>query len=130
MTAELTVRVALPATPAQLRNVREIVRSVAVAAGTPGDRVHDVVLAVSEACANVVAHAYGPEGGDMHLLIDRRDSDLLFVITDSGKPVIDKRPTGAGFGLGLIRALADTVTIEGPGDSGTVVTITFAIPAD
>jgi anti-sigma regulatory factor (Ser/Thr protein kinase) len=44
--------------------------------------------------------------------------------------VIDKRPTGAGFGLGLIRALADTVTIEGPGDSGTVVTITFVIPSD
>jgi anti-sigma regulatory factor (Ser/Thr protein kinase) len=129
MTAELTVRVALDATPAQLRNVREIVRSVAVAAGAPSERVHDMVMAVGEACANVVAHAYGDEGGDMHVLIDRRDDDLLFVVSDSGKPVIDKRATGAGFGLSLIRTLADTVTIEGPGDKGTVVTMTFGIRA-
>jgi hypothetical protein len=64
------------------------------------------------------------------LLVDRRDNDLLLVVTDSRQPVIDKRPRGAGFGLSLIRALADSVTIEGPGDESTVVMMTFALPPD
>ena len=124
---EVNARLGLPANPEHLREVRRVVRTLAEASGATPERVDDIVIAVSEACSNVVAHAYAEDGGDMHVLVDRRADDIVFVVSDSGKPIIDKRPGGAGLGLALIRNLSDSVTIEGPGDAGTVVVMTFAL---
>jgi anti-sigma regulatory factor (Ser/Thr protein kinase) len=130
MSARVHTRISLPAQADQLRLVRATVRSLAMLAGADSDRVDDISLAVGEACANVVAHAYGDDGGELQLLIDRRDEGLVFVVSDSGRPIIE-RPTkkGAGLGLALIRELSDSVTVEGPGNAGTVVVMTFALPA-
>ncbi len=127
MTLEVHTRLVLPAQAERLRDVREVVRTVAATAGAPIDRIEDMVLAVGEACANVVAHAYDEGGGDMHVLIDRRQDDLVMVVSDSGAPIVDKRSEGAGVGLKLIRELCDSVAIEGPGDAGTVIVMTFRL---
>lgn len=130
MTVEVHTRLVLPAVAERLRDVREVVRTVAATAGAPPDRIEDMVLAVAEACANVVAHAYAEDGGDMHVLIDRRQDDLVMVVSDSGKPIVDRKSEGAGVGLKLINELADSVAIEGPGDAGTVIVMTFRLHAE
>ena len=127
MSGHVHTRLALPARSDQLRLVRSAVRSLAAVAGADSDRIDDMVVAVNEACANVITHAYGEEQGELHLLVDRREADLVFVVSDSGKPVIERRTAGAGLGLPMIRELSDSVTIEGPGDAGTVVVMTFAL---
>jgi serine/threonine-protein kinase RsbW len=127
VTIEIHTRLVVPAQAERLRDVRDVVRSVAVSAGAPRDRVEDMVLAVAEACANVVAHAYAEGGGDMHVVIDRRDEALVVVVSDSGAPIVDRRSEGAGVGLQLIRGLSDDLVIEGPGEAGTVVAMTFRL---
>ena len=127
MSVELHTRLIVPARPERLRPIRQMVRTVGALAGVPGDRIDDMVVAVGEACANVVAHAYGEDGGDLHLAVERRDHDLVIVVSDSGAPIIERTHEGAGVGLHLIQHLSHSVAIEGPGDTGTVVTMTFKV---
>ena len=74
----------------------------------------DVRLAVSEACANVVMHAYreGPQG-DMEIEADPEDGELVVTVRDTG-PGIKPRfgSPGAGLGLPLIAALAARVEVR------------------
>jgi serine/threonine-protein kinase RsbW len=74
----------------------------------------DVKLAVSEACANVVMHAYvGGEPGDLEVEA-QPDGDLLrIVVRDEGQG-LEPRPDspGAGLGLPLIAALAEWVEVH------------------
>jgi anti-sigma regulatory factor (Ser/Thr protein kinase) len=71
--------------------------------------VSDVALATTEACDNVVRHAYPRGVGVLRLVarIDRRV--LLVVVADTGVGLGDAAATtGSGFGLRLIRQLAHT----------------------
>jgi serine/threonine-protein kinase RsbW len=74
----------------------------------------DVKLAVSEACANVVMHAYaGGEPGDLEVEAEP-DGDLLrIVVRDEGRG-LKPRPDspGAGLGLPLIAALSEWVEVR------------------
>ena len=86
------------------------------------DRVaRDVVLAASEACSNVVEHAYGPAGG-MALVTARLEEDEVRVtIRDSGGWRGASSPD-RGNGLRLIRAMVDDVQVA-TSDGGTTVDI-------
>ena len=52
-------KVVVPSSPDRLKLVRSVVNDSAKLAGIPDAAVHDVVLAVDEACQNVIRHAYG-----------------------------------------------------------------------
>jgi anti-sigma regulatory factor (Ser/Thr protein kinase) len=77
----------------------------AVVAGIDGigDRVrYDLTLVVSELVANAVRHAPSIEGGEVRLLIQRRDGHIHVEVRDPGRgfdPTPD--PTREG-GLGLV----------------------------
>lgn len=116
--------VRLPGEAASLRRIREFVRSVAGSVAAEESWIGDLVLAVDEACQNVVRHAYGGEaGGDIIVetgleIGNDGISALVVTLIDFASPVdpvtIMARPPVAtatlrpgGLGVGFIRMLTD-----------------------
>ena len=113
--AERVLELRVPARAGELKHVRIAVRSCAEAAGMGETGVQDVVMAVDEACQNVIRHAYGEEGaGDMLLEVDRDDDTLVFCLKDFAPPVDptqvkprdleEVRPGGLGTHLPQVQA--------------------------
>ena len=90
------------------------------------ERSADVRLAVSEACANAVIHAYpGGDPGAFQVSADVRPDALVVTVRDfgCGLPV---RPSTEGLGVALIRELADAVECS-DADPGVAVRLEFRI---
>ena len=112
------VIVTLPADVKCLGTVRRVVEAAAQSAGLPADHVYEVVLAVHEACANVIQHAYaGRPGGTFTVACHRQPGGLEVRVRDQGKPFDiqaaaelppDELREG-GRGVFLIRRLMDEV---------------------
>jgi len=83
-----------------------------------------VALAVTEACSNVVRHAYPNREGDIDLAMHLDGADVVATVTDTGVGMADtpSGPPGAQLGLLLLdQAARTTIT----GDHGTVVKMRF-----
>jgi sigma-B regulation protein RsbU (phosphoserine phosphatase) len=105
-----------PARADQLCDVRDAVRECVTSNGADAECACDIVMAVDEACQNIIRHGYAgePEGG-IELEIERRDDDLVFSLRDFApkidpacvKPreLDDVRP--GGLGTHLIRTVMD-----------------------
>jgi anti-sigma regulatory factor (Ser/Thr protein kinase) len=99
---------------------RHAVTGFARANGVPGELLNDIALAVSEACTNVVLHAYrhdaGPGSLSLDLEIEARS--LLIHVRDDGAGM-RPRPDSPGLGLGLpiIASVSDGFAVE-PGPAG------------
>jgi sigma-B regulation protein RsbU (phosphoserine phosphatase) len=130
MRREVDVQLTLAARPSELRRVREMVGAIAATLGVEGQRADSIMLAVDEACANVVAHAYREDEPDgvMHVRAHTQADEIVFVVSDNGSPIVKGKSTGAGLGLRLIDSLSDELEIEGPGKDGTRLTIHFHLP--
>ncbi len=86
--------------------------------GMPADVVEDVRLAVTEACTNVVRHAYDEGEGAIDVIVRPATGSLEVVISDEGRGMGPSPDTqGPGLGLPLISALASTVELR-PGRRG------------
>ena len=111
-------RLTVPARPENLSIVRRMLEGVAGAVGVPQDVLEDVRLAVTEACTNVVRHAYAEGEGTIDVVVRPRTNWVEIVITDEGRGIGPSPDTeGPGLGLPLISALADSVDL-GPGRRG------------
>jgi sigma-B regulation protein RsbU (phosphoserine phosphatase) len=129
--AERVLELRVPALAGELKNVRAGVRRCAEQAGMGEDCVQDVVMAVDEACQNVIRHAYGEKAaGDMLLEVDREGDTLIFCLKDFAPPVDptqveprdleDVRP--GGLGTHLIREVMDsTGFVENPPGCGNLL---------
>lgn len=106
-----------------LARVREFLQNCATRAGLPGSELGKIVLAVDEATANIMKHAYGGQpGGEIHFAIRSDGERLEVVITDHGQgfdPDRIKDPDMAehvragrksGLGIFLMRQIMDEVT--------------------
>ncbi|MGY1741509.1 MULTISPECIES: SpoIIE family protein phosphatase [unclassified Blastococcus] len=113
------LRERLPADPARLAGVRRAVTAWATAAGLPQDTVDDLQLALGEALANAVEHAYPGTAGECEYSLELQpDGSVRCRVRDDGtwRPA----PADRGFrgrGIELIGALAGDVSI-GPADGG------------
>ena len=75
--------------------------------------VEDVLLASGEVLANAVEHSAGAEGWSQVELVARGIDGMLAVdISDSGRFIERERVSGRGFGLGIVRQIARSVTID------------------
>ncbi|MGH3426210.1 MAG: ATP-binding protein [Mycobacteriales bacterium] len=102
---------------------RELDRVLAEQPFPPGRRA-DVRLAVSEACANAVTHAYPDEEPGEILVTAGISSDALVVtVRDFGCGLPARRPP-TGIGVTLIHALADAVDAV-DADPGVAVRMEF-----
>ena len=106
--------------------MRQAAVAAAEASGLEPARVDDVALAVGEASANVVVHAYDGSPGSFALFVYVTPDDLKLVVRDWGAG-IRPRPDSPGLGLGLplIGALADAVEFADAEDGATDVRMLF-----
>ena len=120
--------VMVPADAQRLSELRRLVRGYLVRLGASDEICARAEAAVHEACANVVRHAYGPQGGPLHLHASLVPDGVQFIVSDNGTPVADPNAgRGAGLGLHMMDALADTMKVEGPGPGGTKVRLVFTL---
>jgi anti-sigma regulatory factor (Ser/Thr protein kinase) len=104
------------------RELDRLLRDQAV----PPDRMADIRLAVSEACANAVTHAYpGEEPGTLLVTAGLGVDALVVTVRDYGCGIPARRPA-EGLGVRLIQALADGVDTT-DADPGVAVRMQFRI---
>jgi anti-sigma regulatory factor (Ser/Thr protein kinase) len=116
------------ASPSEVGRFRADVSALARAAGASEPQVDDVALAVTEACANAVVHAYGRavEPGPVAVRATAEDALLTVVVRDWGAGLGDVSPTpGLGMGLPLLQALSQDVELVECADRGVEVRMTF-----
>ena len=117
--------VTVPALAGRVREVRQAARRFAEQHGV--ERPDDVALAIAEACANVVVHAYvDREGGALRLTGSSESGRVRFVVEDDGAGLLP-RPDSPGLGLGLplIAQLADEFEVSDGDGRGTRVRVAF-----
>jgi anti-sigma regulatory factor (Ser/Thr protein kinase) len=118
----------LTADPASVPVARRSVCRAIRAVGVEDAVLERVQLAVTEACANVVVHAYRgwTEPGELDVDVMLQDSSVCVRVRDHGegvRPRIDS--PGLGLGLPLISALATSVDIRACDRAGTEVAMLF-----
>ena len=107
-----------PAQPSWMKLARACVRQACVKVGCEEAETNDVVLALDEACQNVIRHAYGgPSEDEIELTVRSRPGRLVFRLRDFAAPVDpskikprdldDVRP--GGLGTHLIQEVMDEV---------------------
>lgn len=123
------IELALAARAENIAIVRHALGGLGDAFGVPEAKLSDIRLAVTEACANVVVHAY-PEGqeGPMEILASKHDDELTVLVRDWGRGVRPRPDSpGLGLGLSLIAALAESVQLGHDPEKHTEVRMTFAL---
>ncbi len=104
-------------TMATPRQVRELVRHAVHGVGMPPEMAAAVELALVEACANVVRHAYGDAGGEVEVRVAVVPGALVrFQVVDWGRSFdpperwgLPEENVTSGRGLFLIHTLMDQV---------------------
>jgi anti-sigma regulatory factor (Ser/Thr protein kinase) len=122
-----------PAEAEQVPVARQAVAEFCEQIGVPAPVIDDVKLVVTEACTNVVLHAYDGDATREHtfeLSAHLEPGALLVSVSDQGRGIgAPSRNRGLGLGLRLALQLAGGVhTREGNGGLGTRLTMRFALP--
>jgi serine/threonine-protein kinase RsbW len=86
----------------------------------------DIKLAVTEACTNVVVHAYPDGDGPMAVRAHIDERRLTVVVADRGRGILPRADSpGLGLGLPLIATLAESLELGKGDDEQTEVRMTF-----
>ena len=113
------------ARPEQLKNMRAVVRQTLAPFGCDSELMTSLVLALDEACTNVIRHGYGGDpSGTLILQILQSGDTLIFRLRDFAPPVDrekvkprdleDIRP--GGLGVHFIGDIMDVVRFVDPPD--------------
>jgi sigma-B regulation protein RsbU (phosphoserine phosphatase) len=115
----------LAADPQALCGLREALRAALDAAGVGTAQRDRLVLAIDEACTNIIRHAYaGCGGGEIRLRLAREGTELAFTLEDDA-PAVDParvRPKelgvcrAGGLGVAFIDEVMDAWRIEPSAD--------------
>jgi serine/threonine-protein kinase RsbW len=117
----------LPRDSSTLSVVRHITASALDELGVVAEEVGDVILALTEAAANVVKHSGADDQYEVHLVIENNTCEIRVV--DSGRG-FDYDTLGVnmagpseerGRGMALMAALVDSVRFESRPEAGTIV---------
>lgn len=122
----LEMTVALPRQSHSVPVIRRLAAQILRAFGVAADNIHDVELAISEACANVIQHAIDSEGYEVSIelasdrcaitVLDRGDGFDATTVTDQ-----EDDDAESGRGLSLMRALVDNLNFVSEPKIGAVV---------
>jgi serine/threonine-protein kinase RsbW len=112
----------LPASPAELSGLRQRLRSWLATFDVEDEVLHSAVLAVSEAAANAVEHAYGCDGTGTIRVFARFEPEgqLEVRVRDHGSWRPGLADSVRGRGLPTMRAVMDEVLVEHDAE-GTMV---------
>ena len=113
-------RIDIAAKAENLKKIREFVREYIDKCGGLEKHKDELVLAIDEACQNVVRHAYNNNEGDVAVKLSYQQDEFLVSIEDDGTPVIpekikprnidDIKP--GGLGTFFINQIMDSVSFE------------------
>jgi serine/threonine-protein kinase RsbW len=125
------VRLTLPARTEGVAVVRQALAGLADALDVDAAVVADMKMAVSEACTNVVVHAYEDSDGLLEVDMAAGAESLTILVRDYGsgiQPQVNqaREVPALGLGLPLIAALSDAFELRGSVGQGTEVRMTFA----
>ena len=115
----------VPSSTENLALIREFVTSVGRQATLGGEDITNLELAVDEACANVIEHAYGHDiSKEVIVRATFNDESLRISVIDTGRgfdpgavpqqgldQLVAQRKSG-GLGIRLIKTLMDEVSYE------------------
>jgi anti-sigma regulatory factor (Ser/Thr protein kinase) len=93
-----------------------------------GFALDDVKAAVSEACNNVVVHAYEGDAGPLEVEVRLRPPELEVLVRDRGVGIRGDGEPAAGIGLAVIEALTSRSELRENADRGLEVAMLFDIP--
>jgi serine/threonine-protein kinase RsbW len=132
MEAETKVEFSLPAKAENVPLVRHALSGVAEAVDMEASAIADLKTVVTEACMNVVIHAYegAPEPGPLLVSAWPYDSQLVVRVADQGRgirPLADVEQRSLRLGLPLIAALTESFEISGAPGRGTSVTMRVSL---
>ena len=123
------MRIAMPNRAENVALVRQALTGVADAIALDNGLLSDIKTAVSEACNNVVLHAYDGREGPLEVYVCPDRDELGVVVTDEGLGIQPHPPEPdagvQGVGLSLIQALTDRVEFRGSAGEGTEVRMSF-----
>jgi len=119
----MTYNLKIPSKTDNLELIRSFVSHVAEMIGFDADETYKIELAVDEACANVIKHAYDKQNAEnqIDLAIEIDVKKLVIIITDLGKGFDVKKVLKkdikeylaemrvGGLGIHLIKALMNDV---------------------
>ena len=120
-------RLKLPADSANLDIIRKFIAGIAENMGFSEEDIYQIELAVDEACANVIKHAYigaNTREKEIHVRVKTRAKKIEITIADRGigfnpnsikTPNMEeylKRMKPGGLGLHLIKTLMDKVSFR------------------
>ena len=124
--SESVVHLRFPAKPDYLLLARLTLSGIARELPLGDEVLADLKLALTEACGNVVRHAYRDGDGDVSVLFTIDDRRILMTVRDNGDGIrapdaIDESPVEGplegGMGMSIIRAIVDELQVE-PGNDG------------
>jgi len=130
------VSMVLPADSENVAVVRHALAGAIEALGGDREVIDDVKLAVTEACGNVVLHAYDPNDPDrrrrpLQVALYADNGAVTIAVRDHGSGMLAhaahaKRTPGLGLGMPLMAALARHLEARGrAGGPGTEMVMTF-----
>lgn len=134
---ERVLYLTFPSRPDRLKLVRAAVGRAAQDCKMSDNDMRDLILAVDEACQNVIRHAYkGVPDGEVILEMRRCDGKIAIMLRDFAEPVDvetikprdinDIRP--GGLGTHIIREIMDEVEfLPPPEDGGNILKMTKLI---
>ncbi len=137
------IGIEIAANPELLSAVRGLVRSYVGSFGFNKDKIDEVVLAIDEACANSIRHAYGgPCNSCYSLSMSSSNGWIEFELSDNGQPAPKERIqlkstdgplsldaiTPGGLGLQFIYGVFDNVEFIPGATQGNRVTMKLKRP--
>jgi serine phosphatase RsbU (regulator of sigma subunit)/anti-sigma regulatory factor (Ser/Thr protein kinase) len=113
------LEVELPAEAEQLATIRHLIRRWVAANGGSDDDCAAFAISVTEACANAIEHAYGPEAATVGVQAALVDGIATVSVIDTGGW---REPRGKhrGRGIPVMREFMDDVQIDSAEDGTTV----------
>jgi serine/threonine-protein kinase RsbW len=132
MAAQPNIRLDLSNRPENVVLVRETLTGVAETIGLDVGDLNDIRTAVTEACNNVVLHAYEGGEGPLEVEVYVTASALEVIVRDRGIGLLapaDADQWTAGIGLPVIEALVRHVGFTDTSGGGTEVRMDFATPS-
>jgi serine/threonine-protein kinase RsbW len=115
-----SVRLTIPARPEYITLGRLALTAIAGVHPLSEETLHDLKLALTEACTNSVKHAYEDGSGSVDIIYELHRDRLAVEVGDAGSG-FEPRQNGShgddeleegGLGIAIIRALTDEVEIS------------------
>jgi len=116
--------VVLPAKSENVAIIRHALAGLAEEIGMDEPGLADLKTVVTEACMNVVVHAYEGQPGPLNVEASPDEDGLTIIVRDQGvgiRPQADSGRDSLRLGLSLIAALSGSFSISGGLDRGTEI---------